>query len=173
MFAKIAIVFATMTIGCAAAPAEVEAPNRSVTTFDVPADLAAAFDSAAAEWRAFGFDFSRADCADGYCSRVAIVADPCSAIWPNGPSNVLGCAYSLRDVDGVPTWDSAMKAAATLTALEFHIELAPGVDYRREILHELGHVAGFCHVAGPTLMNAVANSAAHLSVDDLAEPCSQ
>lgn len=161
--------------GCAELPPAIETP-RSPDLFYVedPAALEPA-KAAFAEWAEFGFSFSvTTEKPSGlqYYSAIRLVDQNqvCSA-WPNVPDNLVGCAYAIRHTEHGPLQDSAMTARANGDAIAYIVDIERRSDIRREILHETGHVAGFCHVPEPVVMNAYVNPAAHLVPADLSRPC--
>lgn len=145
------------------------ADPRSADQFYVPTDVIETAQAAMTEWSAFGFHFSTSTekPSDRFFSEIRIVDRVC-ADWPDTPENAIGCAYAVRPG---PVLDSAMAARAHGDSLSYTVEIQRGANIRKELIHELGHVAGFCHVTGPVIMNAVENAADNLTPDDLANPC--
>jgi hypothetical protein len=161
------LIFTALLAGCAA---ESGTPYSPETFY--AAESLADFQSAASEWSQFGFHNDVTDTKPEvvHFSEFRIVDKVCSE-WPGSPDNALGCAYALREVGGHLVLDGAMRARAAGDALAYYVEVLRGSDVRRILLHELGHVNGFCHVSTGTVMNAISNSAEHLAPEDLAEPC--
>ena len=159
-------------IGCADPPTADETPRSADLFYAAEESAAELANSAAAEWGEFGFNFlvTTEKPAGQLFSEIRIVDRVC-ADWPGTPENAIGCAYAVRQTASGLLRDSAMTARAQGDEVAFIVEIQRGSNIRREILHELGHVAGFCHVDGPVVMHSVANAAEHLTSADLSHPC--
>ena len=126
-------------------------PTLAANLF-VATESADKFEQASAEWSVYGFDFTAVgECPAGkICSKFRIVDHVC-AEWPDVPERAYGCAVELSGHSWV-------------------VDVRRDTDIRREALHEIGHVAGFGHVEGNYIMNAIVNSAEHLVDNDLSRP---